>query len=219
LGTHRTSQAGINPMNLKPQMTDAQGDLAQPYPDGNYLPWFALQVRSRYEESVAEHLSGKGYELFLPLYKCRKRWSDRIKVIEAPLFPGYLFCRFNPQNRLPILKTPGVIQVVGYNRTPVPVDDGEIDAIQRFIASGIPSQPWPFLQVGDRVRIESGPLRGLEGILIKFKGNHRLVVSVTLLQRSVAAVVDSTLVSSLQPFRMPAHDSADLHPQPIHVVA
>src|SRR5579859_2892809 len=78
-------------------------------------PWFALQVRMRHEALVTAHLNGKGYEWFLPLYKSRKRWSDRVKETELPLFPGYLFCRFDPQNRLPILKTPGVTQIVGYN--------------------------------------------------------------------------------------------------------
>jgi transcription antitermination factor NusG len=162
------------------------------------LPWFALQVRARYEQGVADHLNGKGYELFLPIHKCRKRWSDRVKEVEAPLFPGYLFCRLNPQDRLPILKTPGVIQVVGSNRTPTAVDEDEIQAIQAMVASGIPNRPWPFLATGDRVRIESGPLSGLEGILVEFKGNHRLVLSVTLLQRSVAVEIDSAFVASLR---------------------
>jgi transcription antitermination factor NusG len=162
------------------------------------LPWFALQVRVRYEEGVADHLEGKGYELFLPLYKCRKRWSDRVKEVEAPLFPGYLFCRLNPQDRLPILKTPGMIQIVGSNRIPTAVDEEEIRAIQAMVASGIPNHPWPFLATGDRVRIESGPLNGLEGILVEFKGNHRLVLSVTLLQRSVAVEIDSAFVSSMR---------------------
>jgi transcription antitermination factor NusG len=162
------------------------------------FPWFALQVRARHEQGVADHLVGKGYELFLPLYKCRKRWSDRVKEVEAPLFPGYLFCRLNPHDRLPILKTPAMIQIVGSNRIPTAVDEYEIQAIQAMVASGIPNQPWPFLATGDRVRIESGPLIGLEGILVEFKGNHRLVLSVTLLQRSVAVEIDSAFVSSLR---------------------
>jgi transcription antitermination factor NusG len=182
--------------------------------DDNCLAWFALQVRSRYETNVAKHLSGKGYEIFLPLYKCRKRWSDRLKDIEAPLFPGYLFCRFNPWNRLPILTTPGVIQIVGCNRTPVPVDNDEIHAVQRFIASGMPTQPWPFLKLGDAVRIESGPLCGLEGILVDFRGNHHLIVSVTLLQRSVAVVLDSAIVSSLRPIADRARFTSPSEPAP-----
>jgi transcription antitermination factor NusG len=157
-------------------------------------PWFALQVRTRHETAIAGFLEAKGYEQFVPLYKFRKRWSDRVKVMESPLFPGYLFCRFDPQNRLPILKTPGVIQVVGYNRIPTPIDETEIHAIQTLIASGLQTQPWPFLAVGERVRIESGALRGLDGIVVKMKENHRLVVSITLLRRSVAVEIDSALV-------------------------
>jgi transcription antitermination factor NusG len=160
--------------------------------------WFALQVRTRHESGVANILEGKGYELFLPLYKCRKRWSDRIKDVDLPLFPGYLFCRFNPQDRLPIVSTPGVIQVVGYNRLPVAVEESEIQAIQTMAASGLPNRPWPFLEVGDPVRIETGPLRGLEGHLIDFKGNHRFVLSISLLHRAVAVEIDSISVKPLR---------------------
>ncbi|MGH9738310.1 MAG: transcription termination/antitermination protein NusG [Candidatus Acidiferrales bacterium] len=168
--------------------------------DGNRtkLPWFALQVRSRHELGVAKFLNGREYDPFVPVYQSRKRWSDRIKVVAEPLFPGYLFCRIDLDNRLPILTTPGVLQIVGFNRTPVPVDETEIDAIQSLVASGLPSQPWPYLHVGDRVQIGSGPLRGLEGLLVELKGSHRLVVSVTLLHRSVAVEIDSALVRALR---------------------
>jgi transcription antitermination factor NusG len=172
------------------------------------FPWFALQVRSRHEIGVADYLDGKGYKWFLPQYKLRKRWSDRVKEVEAPLFPGYLFCRFNPQDRLPILKTPGVIQIVGNARQPIPVDEQEINAIQALVASGVPNRPWPYMEVGDKVRIESGPLRGLEGLLVEFKGNHRLVLSVTLLQRSVAVEMDSALVTSLRSAQAPSPEKA-----------
>ena len=160
------------------------------------LPWFALQVRTRHEKAIAGFLEAKGYEQFVPYYELKKRWSDRVKVTEAPLFPGYLFCRFDPQYRLPILKTPGVIQIVGCNRIPVPIDEQEIHAVQTLVASGLPTQPWPFLAVGDRVRIESGSLRGLDGIVVKLKENRRLIVSITLLRRSVAVEIDSALVGS-----------------------
>lgn len=159
------------------------------------FPWFALQVRTQHERGVAEFLRGGGFDWFLPLYKCRKRWSDRVKEVEVPLFPGYLFCRFNPHDRLPILKTPGVIQIVGYNRQPVEIDETEIGAIQTLVGSGMPSQPWPYLYVGDKVQIESGPLQGMSGILTNFKGKHRLIVSVTLLQRAVAVEIDAALVT------------------------
>jgi transcription antitermination factor NusG len=162
------------------------------------FPWFALQVRTLHEKGVADFLGGKGYESFLPLHKCRKRWSDRVKEVELPLFPGYLFCRFDPLNRLPILKTPGVIQIVGYNRQPVAIEDYEIADIQTLVASGMPNTPWPFLQAGEKVRIDSGALRGVEGILTEFRGSHRLIVSITLLQRSVAVEIDSALVTPLR---------------------
>lgn len=158
------------------------------------LPWFAVQVRTKHELAIADCLRAKGYEHFLPLYKCRRTWSDRIKEVQLPLFPGYLFCRFDPHARLPILKTPGVVQVVGNGRTPTPVEDSEVAALQTLVASGLPNQPWPFLQTGDRVQIQAGPLRGLEGLLVAFKGNCHLVLSVTLLQRSVAVEIDSAFV-------------------------
>jgi len=157
--------------------------------------WFALQTRCRYESFVANHLGGNGYELFLPVYKCRRHWSDRIKELELPLFPGYVFCRLNPLDRLPILVTPGVIQVVGIGKKPMPIDDAEITAIRTVVQSGLPGRPWPFLQVGHRVKVERGPLSGIEGILIAFRGRHRLVLSVTLLQRSVAVEVDGAWVN------------------------
>jgi transcription antitermination factor NusG len=162
---------------------------------GARYPWFALQVRMRHESGVVDHLQGKGYEWFLPLYKARRRWSDRVKEVDSPLFPGYLFCRFNPHDRLPILKTPGVTQIVGYNHVPVPVDEQEILAIRRLVASGVPNFPCAYLEVGSKVRIEAGALRGLEGILIDLKGKRRLVLSITLLQRSVAVEIDSDAVS------------------------
>jgi transcription antitermination factor NusG len=161
--------------------------------------WFALQTRSRYEHFVAAMLSDKGYEPFLPVYTCRRRWSDRVKEFESPLFPGYLFCRFDSRNRLPILTTPGVVQVVGVGKKPVPVDDSEITAIQILMGSGLAGRPWAFLHVGQRVRIERGPLTGVVGILTGFRGHYRLVLSVTLLQRSVAVEVDGAWVEMAYP--------------------
>ncbi len=171
-------------------------------------PWFALQVRARHERSVAEFLTGKGYEWFLPTYQCRRRWSDRIKQVTLPLFPGYLFCRFDPVNRLPILTTPGVIQVVGTARSPVPVEEAEIAALQAAVKSGLPAHPWPFLRVGQWVRLDYGSLSGLEGILVDFKGHSRLILSVTLLRRSVALEVDADWVTPLPDWQRPRPVSA-----------
>ena len=171
------------------------------------LPWFALQVRASHERSVATLLEGKAYEPFLPSYRSTRRWSDRVKHVELPLFPGYLFCRFNPLNRLPILITPGLLRIVGIANSPVEIEEKEISAIQTIVQSGLPSQPWPYLHVGDRVQIRSGPLTGLDGTLSSFKGQHRLVVSVSMLQRSVAVELDGASVSvtvpSSQALRVP----------------
>jgi transcription antitermination factor NusG len=160
----------------------------------NTEKWFALQVRARWESSTAVLLGGKGYETLLPTYKARKRWNGRLKEMTAPLFPGYIFCRFDALKRLPVLVTPGVLAVVSSGRVPLPVDEGEISAIQTVVSSGQRAEPWPYLEMGQRIRIETDALQGLEGILIQFKGNHRIVVSVSLLRRSVALEIDRECV-------------------------
>ncbi len=162
--------------------------------DADSQNWFALQVRTRWESSTSILLEGKGYRTFLPTFKLKKRWSGRIREVNAPLFPGYVFCHFNAHNRLPILVTPGVLAVVGRGRTPIPVEETEITAIQNVVSSGVQTEPWPYLEVGQRVRIESDSLQGLEGILTNLKGRHRIVVSVTLLRRSVALDIDRSCV-------------------------
>ena len=156
------------------------------------LAWFAVQVRSCKESWTASYLSDQGYECFLPKYKSIRQWSDRKKEIERALFPGYLFCQFDPQKRLPILKTPGVIQIIGYNREPTPICEEEICSIQRTVRALLPARPWPYLAVGKRVLVRAGALRGLEGILISVRGKQRLVLSITLLQRSVCVELDSS---------------------------
>lgn len=163
-------------------------------------PWFAVQVKTCKETSVTNLLQNRDYECFLPLGKSRRRWSDRIKEFEVPLFPGYLFCRFDVHNRLPILKTPGVLQIVGVAKVPFPIDDAEITAIQCLGRSGLPTQQWPFLQVGQRARIEYGPLSGLTGIIVNIKSEFKLVLSVSLLQRSVAVEVERDWLSELDQF-------------------
>lgn len=162
------------------------------------LPWYALQCWVRKESLIVTQLETQGFECFLPKYKSVREWSDRKKEVEQPLFPGYVFCRFEYSQRRPIVVTPGVLQVVGCGRTPMPVEQREIEAIQFAIASEVPSQPWPYLAIGERVRIHTGKLSGLDGILVNFKGNHRVILSVSLLQRSVALEVDLAWVTSLE---------------------
>ena len=162
------------------------------------MRWYAIRVRSQHEDIVARHLRVRGMESFLPLYKQRHKWSDRFKVIELPLFPGYVFCQFNPANRLPVLTVPGVVHVVGIGQNPTPVDDNEIMALRVAVNSGFPTQPWPFLEVGQWVRVEQGPLSGAEGILLSVRREQRIVLSITLLQRSVAVEIDRECVRPLQ---------------------
>lgn len=164
------------------------------------LPWFAVHVRSKCEVVVSAALRAKGYEEFLPLYRARHHWSDREKSIELPLFPGYLFCRLDLGARfLPVLTTPGIVRIVGAGPTPIAVGENEIATIQAIIQSGLPALPCPFLTVGEPIVIERGPLAGLEGIVLHADKKLRLVVSVLLLQRSVAVEIERDWIRQLSP--------------------
>jgi transcription antitermination factor NusG len=157
--------------------------------------WFALGVKPRFDKAVARTLKSKGFETLLPLYKKRHRYAARCKVAELPLFPGYVFCRFNVLTRLPILTTPGVTQILGIGNTPIPLSENEIASLQAAVKSDLPLQPFPFLQAGQRVRIEDGVLAGVVGIVIRCKQSLRLVLSITLLQRSVFLEIDQHQIS------------------------
>jgi transcription antitermination factor NusG len=169
--------------------------------------WYAVRVKSRHEHTVDRHLRARGFDSFLPLYRCRNSWSDRVKEIDFPLFPGYVFCHFNAENRLPVLSAPGVVHIVGVGKVPASIEEAEITAIQAAVEAGLYREPCAFLQVGDKVRIERGPLSGVEGILVRVKGRERLILSVTLLQRSVAVEIDEHWVQPLSPGpRAPSQD-------------
>jgi transcriptional antiterminator RfaH len=159
--------------------------------------WYALVCRPRHEKVVAAALQMKSLESFVPLYRDRRKWSDRTKQVDLPLFPGYAFCRFGIQERSQVLKTPGVMSVVGNGRMPLAVDDEEITRLQRVVDSGLSLQPWAFLEAGDKARVACGPLRGVEGIVVRAKNRDRMVVSVTLLRRAVAVEVDREWLSAL----------------------
>ena len=157
-------------------------------------PWFALQVHTRRESVVEQALRRKSYETFLPTYKECRQYSDRVRKIDSALFPGYLFCRLNVENRLSVLTTPGVYDVVRAGERFQPVEESEIAAIQQVVTSGCAAKPWPFLKAGDRVRVQFGSLAGVTGYLISEKGTERLVLSISMLQRSVSVEVDRTWV-------------------------
>jgi transcription antitermination factor NusG len=160
-------------------------------------PWFALRVKSRTEKVVSTIARNKGFEEFLPLYQSRRRWSDRFKSVEMPLFPGYVFCRLNPEFRLPLLTIPGVMGFVGIGKVPVAIEEAEIAAIQAAVGAGLVAEPYPFLEVGQKVRLAEGPLAGLEGWLVEVRKQQRLVVSVSMLRRSVAIEIDRQWVRPL----------------------
>ena len=170
-------------------------------------PWYAIMARTGREKSATLLLENAGYECLLPVSKYTRHWSDRIKEVEVPLFPGYLFCRMDPHNRLPVLMTPGVIQIVGVGKTLIPVQEAEIAAIQRVVKNGLSTMPWAYLQVGHVARIVGGPLRGMTGIIVKIKSGMKLVLSVTLLQRSVAVEVDRSWLGGVHPARPSAMEA------------
>jgi transcription antitermination factor NusG len=158
--------------------------------DAGKIAWYALVVKARYEKVVSQHLSAQDYEVFLPLVKTRRRWSDRIKELEVPLFPGYVLSRFDPADRLRALMIPGVSHVVSFDRRPTPIPDCEVESVRTVLDSDLKFEPWPFLGVGQRVRVEHGSLYGLEGLIVDIRKSKKLVVSLNLLQRSVAVEID-----------------------------
>jgi transcriptional antiterminator NusG len=172
-------------------------------------PWFALHIKSNFEKVAATILESKGLVVCYPSFRTRRRWSDRVKEVEKPLFPGYVFCRFDPNNRLPILTTHGVLGVVGMGGTPVAIAEDEIVSVQRMVQSGRGAAPWPFIRAGQRVVIERGPLAGTEGILVQARSQYRIVVSIDLLQRSVAAEIDIEMARLVPP--SPRHQLDSTH--------
>jgi transcription antitermination factor NusG len=156
--------------------------------------WYALYTRHQHEKTVADILSRKGFEIFLPLYSTIHRWKDRNKQLSLPLYPGYVFVYDNLERKLPILTTPGVHSIVGMAGCPEPIPDSEIHAVRRILESSLAVEPHPYLRCGDRVRVLMGPLEGIEGILVRKKNDFRLVLSVEMLMKSVAVEIDAALV-------------------------
>ncbi len=158
--------------------------------------WFAAYTRSRHEKSVAEQLARQGVEFYLPLYERLSRWQHRRVRLQLPLFPGYIFVRIVLKDRLQVLRIPSVVRIVGFNGQPTSLPEGEIEALRESLALNLRAEPHPFLAVGRRVRLKSGPLAGFEGILVRRKGSLRLVLSINLIQRSILVETDS---SELEP--------------------
>jgi len=168
---------------------------------GQIEPWYAVYTRYQHERSVATILAGKGFQVFLPTYRILRRWSDRKKEISLPLFPGYVFFVDRVGMRIQVLSTPGIHSIVASGKTPAAIPDDEIAAIRRAVESPARVLPHPFLRSGDRVRIRSGPLAGLEGIFCREKETCRVVLSVAILGRSAAVEVDASMIVLVQPSR------------------
>jgi transcription antitermination factor NusG len=162
-------------------------------PDEPQKRWYAVQTRSNFEKRVAQELAGKGVENFLPAVAENRRWKDREKVIEMPLFRGYLFVQLADclDSRWKVLRSSGVVRIVGRGQEAEPVPDSEIASIRQLLQSGTTFSVCPYLREGMRVRVRRGALEGVEGILLRAKNGSRLVISVDLLSRSVATEIDA----------------------------
>jgi transcription antitermination factor NusG len=162
-------------------------------------PWYALTVKHQHEASARSALEFKGFEALAPTYRARRRWSDRVKEIDLPLFAGYVFCRFPFTERIQVTDAPGVAKVVEFGGAPAEISEAEIAAIRIAMASKLPLRPWPYLKPGDRVLVEHGPLRGVEGTLLREESNClQLVIGIEMLQRSLAVQMEADMVTPVQ---------------------
>ena len=152
--------------------------------------WYATYVCSRHEKHVVSQLQERNVDCFLPIYRSVRRWKDRRKELELALFPGYVFVHMDLKDRLRVLQLPSVVRFVSFNGHPAPLPDSEIESLSNGLASGIRAEPHPYLKVGQRVRVRSGPMAGAQGILVRRRDRFRLILSIDLIMRSVAVEVD-----------------------------
>lgn len=168
-----------------------------PSPFWHEKRWYALYTRSRHEKFVDGELQKKGFETFLPIRRIKRHWSDRIKEITEPIFSSYLFVHIPLRDRVEILKTRGSVRLVSFNSTPTPVSEGELEAVRRFIQEKILVDPYPYLGEGNRVYVRSGPLKGIEGFIVRKNKHTRLVISLDLLFQSISVEIDEALVEKV----------------------
>lgn len=176
---------------VKATGTTAPGSITEKF------PWYAIRTRSNHERVAAMAMAGKGYEPYVPCFSRYRRRGCTVIEGEYPLFPGYVFCQFDVTKRLPILMTAGVISILGFGREPAPVPDQEMEAVRAVLQSELRAEPCPYLIEGQRIRVQRGPLDGVEGILVRKKSTLRMVISITLLQRSLSVEVDSDRIASI----------------------
>jgi transcription antitermination factor NusG len=152
--------------------------------------WYAAYTAPRHEKYVTQQMDGRRIDCFLPLYRSVRRWKDRRMQVELPLFPGYVFVHMALRDRVQVLQLPGVVQLVSFSGKPAALPDAEIEALRNGLAGNFCAEPHPYLTVGRRVRVRTGSVAGLEGILLRRKQKFRVVLSIQLIQRSVAIEVD-----------------------------
>jgi len=185
---------------------------------GDYfqLRWYAVYTRSRHEKSVVDQLRYKQIETFLPLCEMMRRWKNGDHRVQLPLFPGYTFVHIALKDRLHVLNVPGVVRLVGFDGIPVPLADEDVESLRRALSSSVKVAPHAYLAMGRRVRVTAGPLTGLEGILVRKKGDFQVVLSIALIQRSVLVHVDAL---SLEPTPSAVSHSLPVsYPEPKHRV-
>jgi transcription antitermination factor NusG len=181
--------------------TRAESTEALAFAVSDLLPrWYVAQTCSRHEKRIADQLQRRGIEHFLPLYEKVSKWKDRYARVQLPLFAGYIFLHVPLRERLRALEVSGVVRLVAFGPTPVPVPDNEIEALRNGLDNHLRVEPHPFLTVGRRVRVNSGPLAGLQGILLRRKGALRFVLSLEMIQRSVIADMD---IADIEPILQP----------------
>ncbi|MEO8098509.1 MAG: transcription termination/antitermination NusG family protein [Acidobacteriota bacterium] len=154
-------------------------------------PWHAITVHPKHEHLAERGLLNQGFEVYLPVHRMQRRWSDRVKTSDVVLFPGYLFCRFSHNDKLRVLTSPAVRGVVSTGRDPIPVDDTEVASVRALIATGRPVDACPYIRIGQHVCISHGPLESVRGVIVRANDNWRVVVSVEALGCSVAVEVDA----------------------------
>jgi transcription antitermination factor NusG len=159
--------------------------------------WYVAQTCAQHERRVSDQLGQRSIENCLPLYERVSQWKDRRVRLQVPLFAGYVFVRFALGDRLRVLELPGVVRLVGFGRQPAALRDEEIESIRNSLNLQLRAEPHPFLSIGERVRINRGPLEGVEGILVRKRSSIRLVLSVELIQRSIALEINAADVTAI----------------------
>jgi len=161
------------------------------------MHWYGVYTRAHHEKTVAEQLVARGVEHFLPLYSSIRKWKDRRVTLQMPLFPGYVFVRLALRDRMTVQQVPGVARLVGFNGRPTPLPDDDVGRLWTGLAEGANARPHPYLTVGQRVRLKSGSLAGMQGILLRRKGHFRVVISIDLIHRSMSVDIDVMDVEAL----------------------